>query len=78
MKTMDNRDFKDMVVDHFEHTGKTGWGKREIVRKIKDLWITYLEETIANAEKDVCKCDEIEIIRTHEGHVCAGCGKLRN
>ena len=48
---MSNRDFKDMVVEHFEHTTKTGWGKNEIVKKVTDLWIGYLEETIANIEQ---------------------------
>lgn len=26
---------------------------------------------------DKCSCNSIEIIRTHEGHVCAECGKLK-
>ena len=50
MTVMDNRDFKDHVVDYFENTTKTGWGKHEIVKKVLEMWVTYLEETIANME----------------------------
>lgn len=39
------KDFKDLLVEFFEQTDKTGWGKNEIVKKIKDLWIRYLEES---------------------------------
>lgn len=28
-------------------------------------------------DTDQCICNSIEIIRTHEGNVCAECGKLR-
>ena len=50
MTVMDSKDFKDHVIDFFENTPKTGWGKIEIVKKVMELWITYLEETIANVE----------------------------
>jgi len=49
---LDNKNFKDVIVDHFEHTTKTGWGKKEIVREIKDLWTRFLEQALENLEGD--------------------------
>ena len=40
-----------------------------------DAWC--VENITLKNEPDECKCDEIEIIRTHEGHVCASCNKLK-
>ena len=28
-------------------------------------------------EKDICECDGVEIVRTHEGNVCGECGRLK-
>ena len=50
MTHLDNKNFKDTMIDHFEHTTKTGWGKNEIVKEIKDLWIWFLEQTIESLE----------------------------
>lgn len=51
MRLSENKSFKDMTVDFFEETTKTGWGKKEIVKIIKDLWILYLESNINLSEK---------------------------
>jgi len=31
MTYSDDKNFKDVLINYFEHTPKTGWGKREIV-----------------------------------------------
>lgn len=43
--------FKDLLIEHFEHTRKTGWDKNEIVRQIKDLWISHLEKALKKGGK---------------------------
>lgn len=36
-----------------------------------------VESLDPGTSEDKCTCGEIEIVRTHEGHVCGGCGKLK-
>ena len=38
------KDFYSKLTNYFFETKKTGWGKHEIVSKIKDLYIEWLEE----------------------------------
>lgn len=42
-----------------------------IIRTYLDIIVEY------GLTDDTCTCGEIEIIRTHEGFVCAKCGKLK-
>jgi len=46
----DNKNFKDAVVNHFERTTKTGWGKKEVVKEIKDLWTRFLEQALESSK----------------------------
>jgi len=38
--------FKAEIEEFFKSTTKTGWGKNEIVNKVKDLWAEFLERYI--------------------------------
>ena len=38
--------FKDKLVEFFEATRKTGWGKNEVIAKIKEAYTEFLEDAI--------------------------------
>lgn len=46
MAYSEDKTFKNIIIKYFEGTPKTGWGKNEIVRQIKELWMYHLEEKI--------------------------------
>ena len=38
--------FKDKLVEFFESTRKTGWGKNEVTMKIKEMYTEFLEDIV--------------------------------
>ena len=45
------KDFKEIILKQFRDTSKTGWGKNEIVTRIKDLWAMFLEKQIEEGRR---------------------------
>lgn len=43
---IDIKDYQRELIDFFATTTKTGWGKNEIVAKLKELYIEYLEKQL--------------------------------
>ena len=47
------KEFKDFVVEFFDGTRKTGWGKNEVTRQITGLWSEFLMREIRRKDEKV-------------------------
>ena len=45
------KEFKEIILKQFRDTSKTGWGKNEIVTRIKDSWTAFLEKQIEKGRR---------------------------
>ncbi len=51
MAYSEDKNFKDKLVKYFETTPKTGWGKNEVVKQIKELWMRHLERKMEKGRR---------------------------
>lgn len=47
-----NKDFKNELVKFFERNVKSSWGKNQVVKVIKDVWIKHLEALMEERKEE--------------------------